>query len=121
MDAEPAIWTILGPADTNIYGTILGGTILSYIDIAGAFEAKKHTKNKVVTAAMKEVAFKEPIHVSERIGFFTKTLRVGRTSVTVKVEVFVDRDNGRVKVTEAELVFVSVNDEGHPVPVKSEP
>ncbi|HEY9791992.1 MAG TPA: acyl-CoA thioesterase [Candidatus Obscuribacterales bacterium] len=114
---EPTIRTVLLPRDTNANGTIFGGIILSHIDLAGAVEAKKHTREKVVTVAMKEVVFKQPVFVGELISFYTQTRRVGRTSITVQVEVFSDRDGKRVPVTQAELTYVAVDSAGQPVPV----
>jgi acyl-CoA thioesterase YciA len=114
---EPTIRTVLLPRDTNANGTIFGGIILSHIDLAGAVEAKKHTHERVVTVAMKEVVFKQPVFVGELISFYTNTTRVGRTSITVQVEVFCTREGQSVPVTQAELTFVAVNADGNPVPV----
>lgn len=117
---DPAIRIVLLPKDTNANGTIFGGIILSHIDLAGAVEAKKHTKERIVTVAMKEVIFKQPVLVGEVVSFFTSTVKVGRTSVTVSVDVEVFRQGEEIKVTEAELTFVAVGKDGHPVPLKPE-
>jgi acyl-CoA thioesterase YciA len=108
---------VLLPRDTNANGTIFGGIILSHIDLAGAVEAKKNTRERVVTVAMKEVVFKQPVLVGELVSFYTSTKRVGKTSITVEVEVFSDRHGKTVPVTAAELTFVAVDADGHPVPV----
>ena len=79
------------PRDTNVHGTIFDGIILSYIDQAGAIEARKHTKMSVLTVAMKEVEFKLPVFVGDIVSFYTRTARLGRTSVTVEVDVWADR------------------------------
>lgn len=115
---DPAIRIVLMPRDTNVNGTIFGGIILSHIDLAGAVEAKKHTTERVVTVAMKEVIFKQPVLVGEVVSFYTCTKRTGRTSITVAVDVEVDRHGTLLPVTEAELTFVAVDKEGRPVPLK---
>jgi acyl-CoA thioesterase YciA len=114
---DPAIRIVLLPKDTNANGTIFGGIILSHIDLAGAVQAKKHTKQRIVTVAMKEVIFKQPVLVGEVVSFYTSTSKIGNTSVTVSVDVEVYRDGKEIKVTEAELTFVAVDKEGQPVPL----
>jgi len=118
---QPAIRVILMPKDTNALGTIFGGIILSYIDQAGAVEAHRHAPGRLVTVAMREVVFHAPVFVGDLVSFYTETLRLGRTSVTVKVIVEVERgpqssESGRVKVTEAEVVYVHVDRHNHPTP-----
>ena len=122
-DAGPrqtAIRVVLMPKDTNALGTIFGGIILSYIDQAGAVEAHRHAVGRLVTVAMREVVFHAPVFVGDLVSFFTETLRVGRTSVTVKVTVEAERStgSGRVKVTEAEVVYVHVDKNNQPVPIE---
>ena len=120
----PAIRVLLLPKDTNAYGTIFGGVILSNIDLASAIEARKLGALRYVTKAMHEVEFHEPVFLGDIVSFFTETVRVGRTSVTVRVLVEAERwgaSHGEtVKVTEAEVVLVAVNDEGRPVPIRPE-
>ena len=117
----PAIKVLLLPKDTNAYGTIFGGVILSHIDLASAVEARKAAARRYVTKAMREVEFHQPVFLGDVVNFHTETLRIGRTSVTVKVTVEAERWGGgrgeRVKVTEAEVVLVAVGDDGRPVPV----
>lgn len=115
---DPAIRIVLLPRDTNANGTIFGGIILSHIDLAGAVEAKKNTLERVVTVAMKEVIFKQPVYVGEVVSFYTQTVRLGKTSITVQVDVEAERSGEKVEVTAAELTFVAVDDLGHPVPIK---
>ena len=119
---QPAIRVILMPKDTNALGTIFGGIILSYIDQAGAVEAHRHVPlpGRLVTVAMREVVFHSPVFVGDLVSFFTETLRVGRTSVTIKVTVEAERwtGTGRVKVTEAEVVYVHVDRDNQPVPIE---
>jgi acyl-CoA thioesterase YciA len=127
----PAIKVLLLPKDTNAYGTIFGGVILSNIDLASAVEARKTAPLRFVTKAMHEVEFKEPVFLGDIVNFFTETVRVGRTSITVRVSVEAERWSlGRagqvghgehVKVTEAEVVLVAVNDQGRPIPISPEP
>ena len=126
MAAEPvpAIKVLLLPKDTNAYGTIFGGVILSHIDLASAVEARKTAIRRYVTKAMREVEFHEPVFVGDIVNFFTETVRVGRTSLTVRVSVEAERwgagTGERVKVTEAEVVLVSVDDSGRPCPIREE-
>ena len=125
---DPAIRVLLLPKDTNAYGTIFGGVILSHIDLASAIEARRAGPHRFVTKAMREVEFHEPVFVGDIVSFFTETVRIGRTSVTVRVLVEAERWGAlptegrgeRIKVTEAEVVFVAVNAEGRPVPVRPE-
>ena len=117
---QPAIRVILLPKDTNALGTIFGGIILSYIDQAGAVEAHQHAPGRLVTVAMREVVFHEPVFVGDLVSFYCETLRIGRTSITVKVLVEAQRARARgdaVKVTEAEVVYVNVDDKNRPVPI----
>lgn len=118
----PAIKVLLLPKDTNAYGTIFGGVILSNVDLASAVEARKVAPKRYVTKAMREVEFHQPVFLGDIVNFFTETLRVGRTSVTVKVSVEAERwgagQGERVKVTEAEVVLVAVDEQGRPTPVR---
>ena len=117
----PAIKVLLLPKDTNVFGTIFGGVILSHIDLASAVEARKSGAHRYVTKAIREVEFHQPVLLGDIVSFYTETLRLGRTSVTVKVEVEVERwgagSGETVKVTEAEVVYVRVDELGQPVPV----
>ena len=116
---DPAIRVMLLPRDTNGYGTIFGGAILSHLDLAGAMEARKHRKCQVVTVAMNRVEFIAPVFVGDTVSFYTKTRRRGNTSVTVWVEVEAERSDGSgtVKVAEAEVVYVAVDPEGKPISI----
>jgi acyl-CoA thioesterase YciA len=117
----PAIKVLLLPKDTNALGTIFGGVILSHIDLASAVEARKVAPRRYVTKAMREVEFHEPVFLGDVVNFFTETVRVGRTSITVRVSVESERwgsgQGERVKVTEAEVVLVAVGDDGRPIPI----
>ncbi len=120
----PAIRLTMLPRDTNAYGTIFGGVILSYIDLAGGIECRRQSPKKFVTKAMREVIFVAPVHLGDLVTFYTRTLRAGRTSITVDVEVEVERlglggTREIVRVTEAEVIYVAVGDDGRPIPVNS--
>ena len=110
---DPAIRITLLPRDTNPQGTIFGGIILSYIDIAGAVEAHRRTGvERFVTVAMREVIFHQPVFVGDLVSFYAQTVKVGTTSLTVRVVVEAERYGGtseRIKVTEAEVVYVAVD------------
>jgi acyl-CoA thioesterase YciA len=118
----PAIKVLLMPKDTNALGTIFGGVILAHIDLASAVEARKHAQRRYVTRAMREVEFHEPVFVGDVVNFFAETKHVGRTSITVGVTVECERwgggDGERVKVTEAEVVLVAVDEHGRPTPIQ---
>ena len=117
---DPAIRITLLPRDTNSRGTIFGGVILSYIDTAGAIEAHRHTHmQRFVTVAMKEVIFHKPVFVGDLVSFYCETLRVGTTSITVRVIVEAERvgKTDRVRVTEAEVIYVAVNEKGEKIPI----
>jgi acyl-CoA thioesterase YciA len=113
---DPAIRITLLPRDTNPQGTIFGGIILSYIDMAGAIEAHRRTRiERFVTVAMREVIFHRPVFVGDLVSFYAETIRIGTTSITIRVIVEAERHGGtsseRVRVTEAEVVYVAVD--GH--------
>jgi acyl-CoA thioesterase YciA len=110
------------PRDTNAYGTIFGGVILSYIDMAGGIECRRQSPKKFVTKAMHEVVFVAPVYLGDLVTFYTRTIRIGNTSITVDVEVEVERlglggTKEIVRVTEAEVVYVAVGENGQPVSV----
>jgi acyl-CoA thioesterase YciA len=122
-EAIPAIKVLLLPKDTNALGTIFGGVILSHIDLASAVEARKAAPHRYVTKAMREVEFHEPVFLGDIVNFFTETVRIGRTSITVRVTVVAERwgagQGEQVKVTEAEVVLVAVDSNGQPTPIKA--
>ncbi len=117
---DPAIRVALLPRDTNGYGTIFGGIILSYIDQAAAVAARRVTPHDIVTVTMKEVVFKKPVYVADLISFYAEVTGTGTTSITTRVCVEAERARSpreTVPVTEAEVVFVAVDKNGRPVPV----
>ncbi len=120
-DREPSIRVIMMPKDTNAYGTIFGGVILSYIDQAGAVEAKRHGAEFLVTVAMREVVFHQPVNVGDLVSFYTRLVRIGRTSITVSVEVVSQREEGRsaqITVTQAEVTYVNLDANRRPSPIR---
>jgi acyl-CoA thioesterase YciA len=109
------------PRDTNPMGTIFGGIILSYIDPAGAVEARRHTDKKFVTVAMHEVKFIAPVFVGDLVSFYAQTTKIGNTSITIQVTVEAWRGaapHETVRVTQAEIVYVAIDQLGHSVPVR---
>lgn len=116
---EPSIRVVMMPKDTNAHGTIFGGVILSYIDQAAAVAAKMYGAGFIVTVAMHEVVFHQPVYVGDLVSFYTRVAQVGRTSITVQVEVFAESDSteNRVRVTEAEVTFVNLDKERKPIPI----
>jgi acyl-CoA thioesterase YciA len=110
---DAAIRLTMMPRDTNAHGTVFGGIILSYIDVAGGVEAVRHTKHeRFVTVAMNEIIFHEPVFIGDLVSFYASTVKVGNTSITIHVDVEAERfgNHGEiVKVTSADLTFVAIN------------
>ena len=120
-DLQPAIRVVMMPLDTNPTGTVFGGIILSYIDQAGAVEARRHSERKLATVAMHEVKFIAPVFVGDLVSFYTETIRIGTTSITVRVTVDARRGappHETVRVTHAEVVYVAVEMPGQAVPLE---
>jgi acyl-CoA thioesterase YciA len=118
---EPAIRVLMMPRDTNAQGTIFGGVILSYVDQAGAIEARRQGANVMVTVAMDEIVFHQPVFVGDLISFWCETLRIGNTSITIKVTVEANRYNNpqnKVLVTEAQVVYVNLDEDRKPTPIR---
>jgi acyl-CoA thioesterase YciA len=117
-----AIRITMMPRDTNAHGTIFGGVILSYIDVAGGVEAIRHTGHeRFVTVAMKEIIFHEPVYVGDLVSFYATATKVGNTSITVKVIVEAERFGAHgqiVRVTEAEVIYVAVSQNREKVVIK---
>src|SRR5262245_24159035 len=109
------------PRDTNAHGTIFGGVILSYIDQAGAIEARRQGLELMVTVSMDKVVFHEPVFVGDLVSFWTETTRIGTTSITTKVVVESIRAGDperRVKVTEAQVVYVNLGPDRRPATIE---
>lgn len=119
-DRIPTVRRLTTPRDTNLMGTVFGGAILAEIDLAAAIEAHEVYPGNVVTVAMDKVEFKRPIFVGDLVSLYTDRVRVGRTSITVRVTVWARRrkpPHETVPVTEAMVTMVAVDAELRPVTV----
>jgi acyl-CoA thioesterase YciA len=108
------------PADANGNGDIFGGWIMAQVDVAGAVLPARIAKGRIATVAVNQFVFKQPVSISDLLSFYAKVERVGRTSVTVNVEVYAERnpaDLHVVKVTEANLTYVAIDHQGRPRPI----
>ena len=116
-DREPTLRVVPMPADANQHGDIFGGWVMSQVDIAGGVAASRRARGRVATVAVNSFVFKQPVLIGDLVSFYSTIARVGRTSVTVDVEVFAQR-NPRdlicVKVTEASLTFVATDSARRP-------
>jgi len=123
-DREPMLRVVPMPADANSTGDIFGGWIMSQVDIAGAIPASRLARGRVATIAVNSFVFKQPVLIGDVVSFYAKVVRVGRTSITVDVEVFAQRgmsEEVTVKVTEATLTYVAVDQGRKPRPVHPQP
>ena len=114
---EPALRVVPMPADANQHGDIFGGWVMSQVDIAGGVVAARRARGRVATVAVNSFVFKEPVLIGDLVTFYAAIARVGRTSITVDVEVYAQRRPDReltVKVTEATLTYVAVGADGRP-------
>jgi acyl-CoA thioesterase YciA len=115
---QPVLRIVPMPADTNAHGTIFGGWVMSQVDIAGSVAAWERAQGSVVTVAVNSFVFREPVFVGDLVSFYARVLKVGKSSITVDVEVYAQRGRqGRkdvVKVTEAQLTYVAVDAERRP-------
>ncbi len=111
------------PADANGNGDIFGGWIMAQVDVAGAVLPARIAKGRIATVAVNQFIFKQPVSVSDLLSFYAKVERIGRTSVTVNVEVYAERnpaDLHVVKVTEANLTYVAIDLQGRPRPIPAD-
>jgi acyl-CoA thioesterase YciA len=118
---EPTLRVTMLPRDTNARGTIFGGVILSHIDLAGSLAASRQAPKNFVTRAMREVGFIAPVYVGDVVSFYAQVLGEGRTSLTVQVIVEAERSKEpwrHIKVTEAEVIYVAVDEAGNPIPIR---
>ena len=117
----PVLRIVPMPADTNAHGTIFGGWVMAQVDIAGSVPAWDRAQGPVVTVAVNSFVFREPVFVGDLVSFYARVSKVGRTSITVDVEVYAQRGRGgrdeAVKVTEAQLTYVAVDEDRNPRPV----
>ncbi len=122
-DKQPALRVMPMPADLNPAGDVFGGWVMSMADIAGAIPAVRRARSRVTTVAVNSFTFKQPVSVGDLVSFYAEVTAVGRTSITVNVEVFAERDPENpvvVKVTEARLTYVALDDKGRKRPVPAE-
>ena len=119
---DPTLRVVPMPSDANYTGDIFGGWIMSQVDIAGSIPAIELAKGRVATVAVNSFVFKQAVMIGDVVSFYASIVRVGRTSVTVDVEVYARRRtlDEVVKVTEATLTYVAVDDQRRPRPVKPE-
>jgi acyl-CoA thioesterase YciA len=116
-DGMPTLRVMPMPADANIHGDVFGGWIMAQVDIAGAIPAVRRANGRVGTVAVNSFVFKQPVFVGDLLSFYAKIMKTGRTSVTVNVEVYAERNRLQseiVKVTEATLTYVATGEDRRP-------
>lgn len=115
-EGEPAIRVVAMPADTNVYGDIFGGWLVSVMDNAAGLIASRHGKGRAVTVAMDKMLFHAPVSVGDEVSVYGEITRVGRSSMTINVEAWRRHrfEEHAVKVTEADFTFVAIDDNGRP-------
>lgn len=112
-DAQPVLRMVPMPGDANFHGDVFGGWIMAQVDIAGALPAAQRANGRVATVAVTSFIFKQPVFVGDLVSFYGQVVKTGRTSITVNVEVYAQRNRLNcevVKVTEATLVYVATDD-----------
>ena len=122
-DAELVLKVIPMPADCNANGDIFGGWVMAQVDLAGAVLPARLVRGRLATVAVREFIFKQPVRVGDILSFYSRIQRVGNTLVTVAVEVYAERFRSQgqyIKVTEATLTYVAIDDTGHPRPIHQE-
>lgn len=122
-NGQPTLRVVAMPSDANYAGDIFGGWLMGQVDIAGSLPALHRAKGRVATVAVNSFVFKQPIFVGDLVSFYARIVRIGTTSITVDVEVYVQRDPENptcLKVTEAQLTYVAVGDDRRPRAVPSE-
>jgi acyl-CoA thioesterase YciA len=120
---QPTTRVLAMPTDTNAAGDIFGGWIMSQVDIAASIAAHRRARTRTVTVAVNSFQFKKPVYVGDLVSFFASIVKIGTTSLTVFVEVYAERGWDKtevVKVTEATLTFVAIDENGKPVMVGAE-
>lgn len=122
-DKELVLKVIPMPADCNANGDIFGGWVMAQVDLAGSVVPARYVHGRMATVAVNQFIFKQPVRVGDILSFFASVSRIGNTSITVQVEVYAERFNlqGRyIKVTEASLTYVAIDDAGKPRPIKKQ-
>jgi acyl-CoA thioesterase YciA len=117
-DRQPTLRVVAMPGDVNALGSVFGGWIMAQVDIAASIPAIRHAKGKVATRAVNSFEFREPLFVGDVVSFYADLVRVGKTSLTVDVEVYAERlrqgAEKSIKVTQAQLTFVALDERGQP-------
>ena len=116
-DKAPTLRVVPMPADANQHGDIFGGWVMSQVDIAGSIPAIRRARGRVATVAVNSFVFRQPVMIGDVVSFYAEIVKVGRTSITVSVEVYAERNPEKVetvKVTEATLTYVAVDNQGRP-------
>jgi len=119
-DKELVLKVIPLPADVNANGDIFGGWVMAQVDLAGSVIPARYTQGRMATVAVKEFVFKQPVRIGDILSFYSEVTHIGRTSITVKVEVFAERFRTQgqyIKVTEASVTYVAIDDQGRPRPI----
>ena len=114
-DKQPTLRVMPRPADLNANGDVFGGWIMSQVDVAGAIAAMHRARGRVVTVSVDSFVFKQPVSVGDIVSFYAEVAGIGRTSIKVRVEVYAERNPMRpitVKVTDATLTYVAINQHG---------
>ena len=122
-DKELVLKVIPMPGDTNGNGDIFGGWVMAQVDLAGSVLPARYTQGRMATVAVNEFVFKQPVRVGDILSFFSSVTRIGRTSVTVQVEVYAEnfeRQGQYMKVTQALLTYVAIDDQGRPRPIPAQ-
>ena len=123
-DMELVLKVIPMPGDCNATGDIFGGWVMAQCDLAGSVIPARYTQGRMATVAVNEFIFKQPVRIGDILSFYSKLERLGRTSVTVKVEVFAERFTAQgqyIKVTEATFTYVAIDNNGRPRPIATQP
>lgn len=121
IDKELVLKVIPMPADCNVNGDIFGGWVMAHVDLAGAVLPARYVKGRMATVAVNQFVFKQPVRVGDLLSFFASVSRIGNTSITVQVEVYAERMSAQgsyIKVTEASLTYVAIDDNGKPRPIE---
>lgn len=117
-DRQPTLRVVAMPGDVNALGSVFGGWIMAQVDIAASIPAIRHAKGKVATRAVNSFEFREPLFVGDVVSFYADLVRIGKTSLTVDVEVYAERlrqgARQSIKVTQAQLTFVALDEHGRP-------
>ncbi len=120
-DRQPTLRVVAMPNDVNALGSVFGGWIMAQVDIAASIPAVRHALGRVATRAVNSFEFREPLFVGDVVSFYADVVKIGKTSITVDVEVYAERlrhgEYQSIKVTQAQLTFVALDERGQPRPI----